>query len=255
MAIVLVLFILHLIFPEWSQPLNRLVAQASQPTPTDSVDAAARRADSILLSARRLPQDLSQRPTGKKHRILSVSSFERTFNDLNDVQLATASKLGMPPVQNRSEAAHMADGRLVYAGSSPFYLLKRLDNSIPYLVPRAHRLLNGIARSFIDSLMVKGIPPSLLYVTSLTRTRDDVARLQNHNFNATTNSCHCYGTTFDISYSKYAPLQDPDLPPVRPVRDDTLKWVLSEVLRDMKAQGLCYVKYEKKQGCYHITAR
>jgi hypothetical protein len=30
--------------------------------------------------------------------------------------------------------------------------------------------------------------------------------------------------------------------------------VLSEVLRDAKANGLCLVKYELKQGCFHITA-
>ena len=50
-------------------------------------------------------------------------------------------------------------------------------------------------------------------------------------------------------------VQDPDSAPVRPVRNDTLKWVLSEVLNDARKQGLCYVKYERKQGCYHITVR
>ena len=255
MVIVLVLFVLRLIFPEWVRPLVKMIAPSSQTATIDTVEMASLRADSLLQGAHELPQDLSVRPTNRKHRILSVSSFERTFNDLNDVQLTTASRLGMPPVQDRGAAAAITDGRLVYAGNSPFYMLKRLDNSIPYLVPRAQRLLSGIARTFVDSLMVKGVPPSLLIVTSLTRTRNDVARLQRHNSNATANSCHCYGTTFDISYTKYAPLQDPNGPTVRPVRDDTLKWVLSEVLRDMRAQGLCYVKYEKKQGCYHITAR
>ena len=42
---------------------------------------------------------------------------------------------------------------------------------------------------------------------------------------------------------------------MQPVREDTLKMVLSEVLRDLKKQGDCYVKYELKQGCFHITAR
>lgn len=37
------------------------------------------------------------------------------------------------------------------------------------------------------------------------------------------------------------------------VRNDTLKWVLSEVLRDFREQGRCYVKYEVKQGCFHMT--
>lgn len=41
----------------------------------------------------------------------------------------------------------------------------------------------------------------------------------------------------------------------REVRSDTLKWVLSEVLRDMREQGRCYIKYEVKQGCFHMTVR
>ena len=32
-----------------------------------------------------------------------------------------------------------------------------------------------------------------------------------------------------------------------------LKWVLSEVLRDMRQANRCLVKYEVKQGCFHIT--
>ena len=43
--------------------------------------------------------------------------------------------------------------------------------------------------------------------------------------------------------------------PRRAVRNDTLKWVLSEVLRDMREAKRCYVKYEVKQGCFHLTAR
>ena len=38
-------------------------------------------------------------------------------------------------------------------------------------------------------------------------------------------------------------------------RDKKLKLVLSEVLRDLKKAGLCYIKYELRQGCFHITAR
>jgi hypothetical protein len=31
--------------------------------------------------------------------------------------------------------------------------------------------------------------------------------------------------------------------------------VLAEVLRDAREAGHCYIKYEVKQGCFHITAR
>ena len=179
----------------------------------------------------------------------------KAFPDMNDVQLATAKKIGIPPLQNRAEAENSCGEHLVYVGISPYYLVKRLNNSISYLVPRAQLLLNHIGRTFIDSLMVKKIRPSKIIVTSLTRTEEDVRRLQRYNPNATDKSCHFRGTTFDISYSKYAAINDPDSAAFPQVRDDSLKWVLSEVLRDQRNLGLCYVKYEKKQGCFHITVR
>jgi hypothetical protein len=77
---------------------------------------------------------------------------------------------------------------------------------------------------------------------------EDVSRLQHHNPNATENSCHLYGTTFDICYNRYQPIG-------REVRNDTLKWVLSEVLRDKRQENRCYIKYEVKQGCFHLTVR
>ena len=45
------------------------------------------------------------------------------------------------------------------------------------------------------------------------------------------------------------------MPSCRKVRNDTLKWILSEVLNDMRRQNRCYIKYEVKQGCFHITVK
>ena len=87
-----------------------------------------------------------------------------------------------------------------------------------------------------------------LRVTSMLRTEHDVRELRKTNFNACPQSCHRFGTTFDICYNRYRPAR-------RLVRDDTLKWVLSEVLRDERVAGRCWIKYEVKQGCFHITCR
>ena len=43
--------------------------------------------------------------------------------------------------------------------------------------------------------------------------------------------------------------------PRRQVQNDTLKWVFSEVLRDFRNKNRCYIKYEVKQGCFHITVK
>lgn len=189
-----------------------------------------------------------------KHRIYSVPHFGKTFPDQNDVQLEAAKKHGVKPVHNREDAEHRKK-ELVYVGSNPYFYVDRLNNSIPYLVPRASVLLQDIGRSFFDSLQVKGIPLHKIIVTSVLRTKADVEKLRSKNGNATQNSCHLYGTTFDVCYNRYKTVEDPDGPRRRQVRNDTLKWVLSEVLNDARKQNKCLVKYEVKQGCFHITVK
>lgn len=181
------------------------------------------------------------------HRILSVPNYKKAFPDSQSVQIVAAERWGVRPVQNR-EDAEKRKKELVYIGESPYWHVDRLSSSIPYLVPRAALLLQDIGQAFYDSLYVKGVPLQQLIVTSVLRSKDDVARLQRHNQNATERSCHLFGTTFDICYNRYHPIE-------RPVRDDTLKWVLSEVLRDKRDEGRCYIKYEVKQGCFHMTVR
>lgn len=188
-----------------------------------------------------------------KHRIFSVPHFGNTFPDQQDVQIQAANHYGVKPVQNRDEAEH-SKGALVYVGSNPFFYVDKLNNSIPYLVPRASVLLQDIGRAYFDSLQIKGIPLHKIIVTSILRTKDDVAKLRTRNGNATENSCHLYGTTFDVCYNRYKTVQTAK-DPRRQVRNDSLKWVLSEVLRDFRESGRCLVKYEVNQGCFHITVK
>ncbi|ETD21756.1 MULTISPECIES: DUF5715 family protein [Prevotellaceae] len=187
-----------------------------------------------------------------KNRIYSVPNFGNAFPDQNDVQLLAANKYGVKPVMDREEAENRK-AELVYVGSNPYFYVDRLRSSIPYLVPRAVVLLQDIGRNFFDSLQVKGIPLHKIIVTSVMRSKVDVDKLRGHNGNATQNSCHLYGTTFDICYNRYKTVEEPDGPSRRQVRNDTLKWVLSEVLNDMRNNKRCLVKYEVHQGCFHIT--
>ena len=210
-------------------------------------------ADSGLRIGASVPSVAAPKPM-EKHRIMSVPSYKDAFPDMQDVQLASANKIGVKPVQDREEAENRKM-ELVFVGANPFFHIDRLRSSIPYLVPQASVLLQDIGRNFFDSLQIKGVPLHKIIVTSVLRTKDDVNRLRGHNGNATENSCHLYGTTFDICYNRYITVSNPDGPVRRQVRNDTLKWVLSEVLRDMRDRHRCYVKYEVKQGCFHITAR
>ena len=189
-----------------------------------------------------------------KHRIYSVPSFKACFPDTQMVQLQAAMKWGVKRVKDR-EDAEKRKNELVYVGANPYYHIDPLYSSIPYLVPRAAVLLQDIGTAFFDSLYVKGVPLHRLIVTSVLRSEADVKKLRRHNGNATENSCHLYGTTFDICYNRYETVENPDGPARRAVRNDSLKYVLSEVLRDMREQGRCYIKYEVKQGCFHMTVR
>lgn len=190
-----------------------------------------------------------------KNRIYSVSSFRKEFPDLQDVQIVSARKWGVSPVKDRAEAEQRKN-ELVYVGSNPFYDIdSRMNRSIAYLVPRASDLLQKISRNFLDSLAIKGIPLHKIIVSSVLRTEEDVHKLRQYNRNASQESCHRFGTTFDIAYNRYVTVQHPDSAERRAVRNDTLKWVLSEVLRDVRKEGLCHIKYEVHQACFHITVK
>ena len=185
-----------------------------------------------------------------KHPIYSVSGYDVAFPDTNKTHLMAAEKYGISVIEDSAAAALDTESQLVYIGCNPYYDVEKLTSSVPYLVPRAATLLQDIAENFMDSLLVKGMPLHKIVVSSVLRTRQNVADLQKRNRNATTNSCHMYGTTIDISYNRYNAIDTR-----RQTRSDSLKWVLSEVINDLRQQGRCYVKYEKRQPCFHITTR
>lgn len=189
-----------------------------------------------------------------KNKIHSVTSYKDAFPDENDVQLEAAMANGITPKANDFSTKKGKEG-MVYVGSNPYFHVDKLSSSVPYLVPRAAVLLQDIGSNFYDSLQIKGLPLQQIIVTSITRSKEDVDKLRTKNLNAKQNSGHLYGTTFDISYNRYNVVQLSAEDKRRAVRNDTLKWVLSEVLRDIHTQKRCYIKYEVKQGCFHITVR
>ena len=259
-AVVLLLALVRLFFPSVAENKPELAVADSVETVLPSVERPV--ADSVFVWQQEavvsadfpLTVFFDSKGNVLKHKINSVPGFSRTFPDNNDVQLVAASTHGVEPVEDRKDAESRKK-ELVYVGANPYFHVDPLRNSIPYLVPRAAVLLSDIGRAYYDSLQIKGIPLHQIIVTSVLRTRADVKSLRGYNSNATENSCHLYGTTFDICYNRYKTVSPSGGKPRRAVRNDTLKWVLSEVLRDMRERKRCYVKYEVKQGCFHITVR
>ena len=255
-VVVLLLALVRLVFPSVAEPRLAKNEKGQDSTEVDSLkamkkDELSAAPDTAMAGMASIFFDKDGKEV--KHRIFSVPHFGNTFPDQQDVQILAANQHGVAPVQNREEAEH-SKGKLVYVGSNPFFYVDKLNNSIPYLVPKASVLLQDIGRAYFDSLQIKGIPLHKIIVTSILRTKDDVAKLRTRNGNATENSCHLYGTTFDICYNRYKQIQTKDQPR-RQVQNDTLKWVFSEVLRDFRNKNRCYIKYEVHQGCFHITVR
>lgn len=240
-VVVLLLAAVRAIFPEVAE--SKAISASSSTSQTSQTSQTSSTSQTRLSAFSNMP-----------HRINSVPSYDEAFPDTQAVQLVAAERWGVTPVKNRQDA-EARKRELVYVGANPYYHIDPLYSSIPYLVPRAAVLLEDIGRAFFDSLYVKGIPLHKIIVTSVLRSQADVAKLRRHNGNATENSCHLYGTTFDITYVRYKTVEPPEGPARRPVRDDSLKFVLCEVLRDMREQGRCYIKYERKQSCFHMTVR
>lgn len=170
------------------------------------------------------------------------------FDDKNDVQLVAAKARGITPLRDVSETERIAQ-ELVPVEPNENFTIRSLTHSIPYLVPHAEQLLQDIAADFATSLAAREMAPHKLVVTSLTRTQSQRASLAKNNANAAEESAHCYGTTLDISWTRYEPVGNETL------GDDVLKQVLAAVLYQYQQAGRCYVKHEKKQSCFHITAR
>ena len=177
-------------------------------------------------------KDMSLR-LNEPRNIRGVVSYKRSFPDLNDKHLEVAKAVGIRPLEDREEAESMKE-KLTHITDNEFYVVDSLTHSIPYLVPRASALLDTIGSNFLDSLAAKGLNPNQVIVTSVLRTQSDVKRLRRRNGNASANSAHCFGATFDVSWKRFKKVEDEDGRPLQDVGSDTLKLVLSEVLRDLQ---------------------
>lgn len=200
---------------------------------------------------------------GKKEESAPVDNIEtkaytrfrgayKSFNDMPELHLEAAQRKGIVPMTERGDTAKFLSEMVRLPMELDLYKIDKLTHSVPYLVDDASKLLVLISSNFRDSLISKKLPIYKLVVTSVTRSLDDVASLTKRNGNASHNSAHCYGTTFDISWKRF---QKRGPEGTNDVSTDRLKLVLGEVLHDLRQRDLCYVVHEKKQACFHITVR
>lgn len=182
----------------------------------------------------------------ERHR---VYNFNTQFDDINDAHIDYARQLGIQPIETSKDI--MAINKpIVKIESGKEYYISPLTHSYAYLVDPAAVLLHDIGAEF-NQLLAKDYPGAdyRINVTSILRTIESVSRLKKGNKNSTENSAHLYGTTFDISYVKFQEGAENGVQ----ISDGDLKLLLAEVLLGLKEEGRCLVKYERKQGCFHIT--
>lgn len=171
------------------------------------------------------------------------------FRDTNELQLTAATAVGMVPL-NGLDGAYDTSHDIVKVKTCDDYLVDDLHYSMPYLVPCAAKLLHDIGRAFRDTIKARGGKEYRIKVTSMLRSTYSVSRLQRVNMTATSNSCHLYGSTFDISWSKFDCRDSSYV-----ISLESLKNILAEIVYDKREQGLCYAIFEARSGCFHITAR
>lgn len=180
-------------------------------------------------------------------RVKNIGRLADVFNDSNHIQLAHAERLGITPITD-VRSLYRTRRPIVKVETNKDFRVDELTHSLPFLVPEAERLLHDIGRSFTDSVKARKGGDYRIIVTSVLRTPSTVRRLTRVNRNAVSKSTHQFATTFDITYTRFEPTGNSD-----PTSAEDLKNILGEILYDMRNQGRCLVKFERKSPCYHIT--
>jgi hypothetical protein len=198
---------------------------------------------------------------------------------LNAAHVAAARSNGVGPVRDSAHvAALVSRGDLVQLpDSTEWWVLRDLDQSLPYVTPGTQAALEEVGRRFHARLDERGLPPFRLDVTSVLRTDQQQSALRRRNPNASaTTSSHEFGTTLDIAYLSFAAPQSLDHGSLAPAPDAQvggqlradvttrldslavqyaphLEGELGAVLQQLQRGGMVLALRERGQPVYHIT--
>ena len=258
-------------------------ATASQPAATPQAAAPAEPPDAIAGEARSraaVEQRLAEIDTVVRRLPGLIGSIRQDMRrHLNATHVAVARSNGVGPVR---DSAHLNDlvgrGALVQLPESTlWWVLRDLNDSLPYVTPGTRAALEEVWRRFHARLDEHGLPPFRLDITSVLRTSEQQSELQRRNSNAAdTTSSHEFGTTVDIAYLSFGAPQsldhrslaaEPDDPVSPPLRAEAtarleslatlhaphLEGELGAVLQQLERDGLLLPLRERGQPVYHIT--
>ncbi len=229
-------------------------AQPPQPSPAQTPvqpepAAAAVRPDSV-------------RAAFARGRPLGASEIGWLRRDVNRTQVATAQALGVRAYADAQIQQLVRQGRLVALGdSTEYWVLRKMDHSVPYVTPDARALLVQVGRRFHARLDSLGIPRYRMKVTSALRTGSTQAELRKINSYASqTASAHEFGTTMDVSHERFAvpagaATQSDTLEELGKEHAKVLQGELGRTLIELRTRELLHVMIEDRQPVYHFTVR
>jgi hypothetical protein len=198
---------------------------------------------------------------------------------LNAAHVAAARSNGVGPVRDSAHLATLVDrGALVQLPeSTQWWVLRDLNDSLPYVTPGTRAALEEVGRRFHARLEEHGLPPFRLDITSALRTSEQQSALQRRNSNAAdTTSSHEFGTTVDIAYLSFGAPQSLDHRSLAAERGDQLsptlraemttrldslgklyaphlEGELGAVLQQLERDGMVLPLRERGQPVYHVT--
>ena len=193
---------------------------------------------------------------------------------LNDTHLAKARELGVSGLENMYDVyAAAKKRRLVPLYENRFWRIRELKNSVPYVTPDTLRLLKNIGTRFQENLEKENLPAFRFTINSVLRTREQQKRLLRINRNASrTMSSHEFGTSVDLAfndfdYSATTPLlfrrltgthsqknfKKEDFDKLGAQFSPVLKTILARTIIELQNEGRCYVIFERRESCFHVT--
>ena len=179
-----------------------------------------------------------------EEEIVPVAPRGKLHKDYLLVHQRAANRAGVVVIKDETELQNLvAEDKLELVEAGVGYTLEDMTHSYTYLTPKAKRALQKIALSFYTH----SGDSSTITVTSLTRTEETQHKLRKRNRNATKDeSTHTRGVSFDISYIRYNGQKDWNY---------ELTQVLEGILAAMQEDDEIFVIKERRQSCFHITAR
>ena len=207
---------------------------------------------------------------------------------------AVLSRKTVPLSNSQEISGRLAKGTLVDLREDPdiketcfFY---NVPSQFRFLTPYSKSALLELGKKFRQLLQEKGVHSKVLFaVSSVLRPQNYQNQLGSRNANAALISSHSYGESFDVFLDEFYVLLDP-LDPIEPIAPlasldananadagaraafgqmlrrkigflmgqalrRQFQSVLTEAVLQLQDEKKIYAVWEKKQRCYHITAR